>query len=41
MGRSSQRFLEEADRPFLEKPASPRELCEFVSGLLAAAGART
>ena len=38
MGRSSQRFLGEADRPFLEKPVSPRELCEFVGGLLAADG---
>ena len=36
MGRSSQTFLEEARRPFLEKPVSPRELCDFVAGLLAA-----
>ena len=41
MGRSSQVFLEEADRPFLEKPVSPRELCEFVSDLLAAAEQRS
>jgi signal transduction histidine kinase len=40
MGRASQRFLEEAGRPFVEKPVSPRELCDFVSGLLAAAGGR-
>ncbi|MEM1428292.1 MAG: ATP-binding protein [Pseudomonadota bacterium] len=30
LGRSSQTFLAEAGRPFLEKPVSPRELREFV-----------
>jgi CheY-like chemotaxis protein len=37
MGRGSQGFLSEADRPFLEKPVSARELCDFVGGLLASA----
>ena len=37
MGRSSQVFLEESGRPFLEKPVSPRELCDFVAGLLSGA----
>ena len=37
MGRSSQTFLEEVGRPFLEKPVSARELGDFVDGLLAAA----
>ncbi len=31
LGRSSQRFLAEAGRPYLEKPVSPRELREFVA----------
>lgn len=35
MGRSSQDFLKEARRPFLEKPVSPNELRDFVAGLLA------
>ncbi len=33
LGRSSQTFLAEAGRPFLEKPVSPKELREFVSEL--------
>ena len=33
LGQSSQTFLEESKRPFLEKPVSPRELREFVSQL--------
>jgi CheY-like chemotaxis protein len=37
MGSSSQGFLQETGRPFLEKPASPRELCSFVAELLATA----
>jgi CheY-like chemotaxis protein len=37
MGQSSQSFLKEAGRPFLEKPVSPRELGDFVDALLAAA----
>ena len=40
MGTNSQGFLKEAGRPFLEKPASPRELWDFVGGLLAAAHGR-
>ena len=40
MGRSSQSFLEEVGRPFLEKPASARELGDFVDGLLAATDRR-
>jgi PAS domain S-box-containing protein len=35
MGMSSQAFLREAGRPYLEKPVSPRELCDFVGALLA------
>lgn len=41
MGKASQRFLKEANQPFLEKPASPKELRAFVSGLLSDARART
>ena len=37
MGSSSQQFLKESGRPFLEKPVSARELGDFVGGLLAAA----
>jgi len=37
MGYNSQAFLKESARPFLEKPVSPRELCDFVGRLLAAA----
>ena len=33
MGRTSQSFLQEADRPYLEKPVSPRELRAFVAEL--------
>ena len=33
LGRSSQMFLAEADRPYLEKPVSPRELRDFVAQL--------
>jgi hypothetical protein len=40
MGQSSQSFLKEAGRPFLEKPVSPRELGDFVDALLAAAERR-
>ena len=36
MGYTSQTFLKESARPFLEKPVSPRELCDFVGRLLAA-----
>ena len=39
MGSNSQGFLMETGRPFLEKPVSPRELCDFVDGLLAASRA--
>ncbi|MDW4500347.1 ATP-binding protein [Sulfitobacter sp. D35] len=41
MGRASQTFLKEADRPYLEKPASPRELRDFANAILQTAGART
>ncbi|MEM9498471.1 MAG: ATP-binding protein [Pseudomonadota bacterium] len=34
MGRSSQTFLDEADRPFLEKPVAPKELRAFVGEIL-------
>lgn len=34
MGQASQSFLKEANQPFLEKPASPKELRAFVDGLL-------
>lgn len=34
MGKASQTFLKEADRPYLEKPASPMELRNFVESLL-------
>ena len=40
MGSSSQDFLEETGRPFLEKPVLPRELCDFVGELLASEGVR-
>lgn len=33
LGQTSQTFLEDSQRPFLEKPVSPRELREFVSHL--------
>ena len=33
MGRSSQKFLSEAKRPYLEKPVSPQELRAFVARL--------
>lgn len=33
MGRSSQAFLKESRRPYLEKPVSPKELREFVAQL--------
>lgn len=33
LGRSSQKFLAEAQRPYLEKPVSPKELREFVQKL--------
>ena len=33
MGQASQRFLKDAERPYLEKPASPRELRAFVARL--------
>ncbi len=35
MGRSSQKFLSEAKRPYLEKPVSPQELRAFVARLSA------
>ena len=35
MGRSSQTFLGEAKRPFIEKPVSPKELRAFVAEILA------
>ncbi|WP_338549411.1 ATP-binding protein [Roseovarius phycicola] len=34
MGRSSQTFLAEAQRPYIEKPVSPKELRSFVSDIL-------
>lgn len=34
MGRSSQAFLSEANRPFIEKPVSPKELRAFVTKIL-------
>ena len=34
MGRSSQAFLSEVQRPFIEKPVAPGELRDFVSSLL-------
>lgn len=34
MGKASQGFLKEANQPFLEKPASPKELRAFVNSLL-------
>ncbi|MBF9033217.1 response regulator [Rhodobacterales bacterium HKCCE2091] len=34
MGRTSQTFLGEAKRPYIEKPVSPRELRDFVSRLV-------
>ncbi|MCK0102776.1 ATP-binding protein [Pseudohalocynthiibacter sp. F2068] len=37
MGRSSQGFLKEANRPYLEKPVSPKELRAFVSEIIAIA----
>ena len=33
MGRSSQAFLKESRRPYIEKPVSPKELREFVAQL--------
>ena len=38
MGRASQKFLGEADCPYLEKPVSPKELRAFVAGLLGQPG---
>lgn len=37
MGRSSQGFLKEAQRPCVEKPVSPKELRAFVNDILATA----
>jgi len=34
MGKASQKFLKEANQPYLEKPASPKELRAFVDGIL-------
>ncbi len=34
MGRSSQTLLQESQRPYLEKPVSPRELRQLVDGIL-------
>lgn len=34
MGQASQNFLKEANRPYLEKPASPKELRAFVAEIL-------
>ncbi len=34
MGRSSQTLLQESQRPYLEKPASPQELRQLVDGIL-------
>lgn len=39
MGKSSQSFLKEANFPYLEKPASPKELRAFVAELLSQAEA--
>lgn len=39
MGKGSQTFLRDAQRPYLEKPASPKELRAFVSDILQQAGA--
>ena len=33
MGRASQAFLKESRRPYIEKPVSPKELCEFAAQL--------
>ncbi len=38
MGRSSQSFLKEANRPCVEKPVSPKELRSFVAKLLVKSG---
>jgi signal transduction histidine kinase/CheY-like chemotaxis protein len=38
MGETSQRFLSEANRPYLEKPVAPSELLAFAGRILAAAG---
>lgn len=38
LGKSSQTFLAEAERPFLEKPVSPKELRQFVTDILVKAG---
>lgn len=35
MGRASQTFLAEANRPYVEKPVSPKELRAFVADILA------
>lgn len=40
MGTASQSFLKEAQRPFLEKPVSPRELRSFVADILNNVGAQ-
>ena len=40
MGQTSQTFLSEVGRPFLEKPAAPRELLAFAGSILAAAEGR-
>lgn len=37
MGNSSQKLLQESNRPFLEKPVAPNELRELVQGILAQA----
>lgn len=39
MGKASQKFLKEANQPYLEKPASPKELRAFVDGILGEARA--
>ena len=40
MGRTSQIFLSEAGRPYLEKPVAPRELLAFAGSILEAAEGR-
>ena len=40
MGQASQKFLGEANRPYLEKPVAPHELLAFAGSILAAAEGR-